>query len=210
MEATMNSPSARTTAHTHRRPKVYGEGRPVPLDRNAKYRIQALARALSHPTETGKHYGILTDKFLGVLNALLWGFHNAATGRCFPSYDKIAERAHCCVATVYNAITALETAGVLTWVNRFVKVRDAWGVDLYGKPATTRWRVLRTSNWYTLLDPQKVPSKPPDPCESKLQGGTLNQVVISSAPLVEKRGLDPANPFDSALLRLGTAVRGAS
>src|SRR5262245_25616815 len=110
----MNSPSARTTAHAQRREKIYGEGKPVPLDRNAKYRIQALARALSHPTAKGQHYGELTDKFLAVLNALLWGFHNAVTGRCFPSYEKIAERAHCCVATVYSAITALEKAGILT------------------------------------------------------------------------------------------------
>ena len=40
-----------------RREKVFGDGRPVPLDRNAKARIMTLARALMHKTEPGKHYG---------------------------------------------------------------------------------------------------------------------------------------------------------
>ena len=76
-----------------RREKLFGEGRCLPLDRNAKARIMVLARALTHRTEKGKHYGVLTAKFVRVLEALLWGFHNAATGRCFPIYERIAERA---------------------------------------------------------------------------------------------------------------------
>ena len=43
-----------------------------------------LARALTHRTGKGKHYGVLTAKFVIVLQTLLWGFHNAATGPCFP------------------------------------------------------------------------------------------------------------------------------
>src|SRR4051794_1455762 len=68
-----------------RREKMFGEGRALPLDRNAKARVAAYARALSHRTEKGKHYGELTDKFLTVLRVLLWDFHNAGNGRCFPS-----------------------------------------------------------------------------------------------------------------------------
>ena len=34
---------------------------------------------------------MLTDKFLTVLRVLLWDFHNAGNGRCFPSYETIAE-----------------------------------------------------------------------------------------------------------------------
>jgi DNA-binding GntR family transcriptional regulator len=49
-----------------------------------------------------------------VLQALLWGFHNAATGRCFPSYETIAEQAACARSTVYEAINALERAGILS------------------------------------------------------------------------------------------------
>ena len=90
-----------------------------------------LARALSRRTEPGKHYGLITAKFVAVLNVLGFGFHNAASGRCFPSYERIAEQADCSRATVYNAIHALERAGILTRVNRIVRVRE------WGNPETT-------------------------------------------------------------------------
>src|SRR4051812_5847091 len=124
------------------REKMFGEGRALPLDRNAKARIMVLARALMHRTEPGKHYGELTAKFVRVLEALLWGFHNAASGRCFPSYEAIAAKADCARSTVYEAIRALETAGVLTWVNRIARIRE-WGPDLFGR-AQNRIRVIRT------------------------------------------------------------------
>jgi hypothetical protein len=54
-----------------RREKVFGEGRLLPLDRNAKARIMVLARALTRRTEKGRHYGVISAKFLAVLNALL-------------------------------------------------------------------------------------------------------------------------------------------
>ena len=60
-------------------------------------------------------------KFRDVLEALLWGFHNAVTGRCFPSYERIVKRARCARSTVYEAIRALERVGILTWVNRIVR-----------------------------------------------------------------------------------------
>jgi hypothetical protein len=78
-----------------RREKVFGDGRPRPLDRNSKARIMHTARALMHRTEKGKHYGKLTAKYVAVLEALLWCFHNAHSGLCFPSYATIAERARC-------------------------------------------------------------------------------------------------------------------
>ena len=53
-----------------RREKVFGEGRCLPLDRNAKARIMVHARALSRRTEKGKHYGIVTAKFLAILHLL--------------------------------------------------------------------------------------------------------------------------------------------
>jgi len=133
--------------------KLFGEGRLVPLDRNAKARVMTLARALTRRTEPGRHYGVLSAKFLALLNALLWGFHNAQRGRCFPSYERIAERADCARSTVYEAIHALERAGILTWVNRIARIRE-WGPDLFGR-AQNRWRVIRTSNAYTFADPLK-------------------------------------------------------
>lgn len=155
-----------------RREKMFGEGRLLPLDRNAKARIMVLARALMHRTGEGKHYGVLTAKFVAVLGALLWGFHNAGNGRCFPSYESIAEHAHCGRTTVYSAINALEDAGIVTWVNRIARIRE-WGVDLFGK-ARDRVRVIRTSNQYCFVDP-KPPARPAGSSEFKFCTGTANQ-----------------------------------
>ncbi len=140
-----------------RREKVFGDGRPRPLDRNAKARIMTFARALMHRTEPGKAYGAITAKALAVLEALLWGFHNARSGLCFPSYATIAERAGCARSTVAEAIKALEDAGLLTWVNRIFRKTERC-LDLFGHQGT-RTRVLRTSNGYRFNDPKGAASK---------------------------------------------------
>ena len=106
-----------------RREKVFGPGRAVPLDRNAKARILAYARAWgARHRQPGQHKGPITRAFLEVLEALLWGFHNARTGCCFPSYEAIAARAECARSTVAEALKALEWAGVLTWQNRITRI----------------------------------------------------------------------------------------
>jgi hypothetical protein len=71
---------------------MFGLGRPRALDRNAKVRIMHWARCLGRRTEKGKAYGQVTAKTLAVLEALLWGFHNAKSGICFPSYERIGAR----------------------------------------------------------------------------------------------------------------------
>ena len=78
--------------HNRRRDKQFGSGSPRPLTRQLKLRIMALARLKLRATEPGKHYGVITAKHMAVLSALLWGFHNAGSGLCFPSYEAIAER----------------------------------------------------------------------------------------------------------------------
>ena len=88
-----------------------------------------------------------------MLEALLWAFHNAQSGLCFPSYEKIAEAAHCARSTVAEAIKALEDVGVLSWVQRIKRVRDRCS-DLVGDNAR-RWRALRTSNAYNFRDPAR-------------------------------------------------------
>jgi hypothetical protein len=42
-----------------RREKVFGDGRPRPMERNAKARVMAYARPFTRRTEKGKHYGQL-------------------------------------------------------------------------------------------------------------------------------------------------------
>jgi hypothetical protein len=61
-----------------------------------------------------------------------------------------SEAAYCARATVYDAIRALDDAGILTWVSRIKQVKERC-VDLLGDQGW-RWRVLTTSNAYTFRD----------------------------------------------------------
>jgi Helix-turn-helix domain len=139
---------------TPRREKVFGHAPGMmPLDRNAKARIMTYVRAYNaRMKERGQHTGPVTRAFMDVLRALLYSFHNGRDGRCFPSYERIAATANCCRSTVYEAIRVLESAGVLTWVNRLTKIRVPER-DLFGRIAS-RWQVIRTSNAYRFLDPR--------------------------------------------------------
>jgi helix-turn-helix protein len=181
-----------------RREKVFGPGRAVPLDRNAKARITAYARAWDRRyRQPGQRGGALGRAALDVLTALLWVFHNARSGCCFPSYDTIAAKAGCARSTVAEAIKALEFAGVLTWQNRLVRIRERCQ-DLFGHDGW-RWRVIRTSNAYVLIDPQvAVPAR--FPCKSDYRTGPPNQELRPSLPAP---AVDQDSPLERALRRLG-------
>ena len=147
----------------------------MPLDRNAKARIVAYARAWStRNRQPGQHKGPITRAFLEVLEALLWGFHNSRSGCCFPSYEAIAVKAECARSTVAEAVKALEWAGVLTWQNRITRtlVRQR---DLFGR-WSNRWTVIRTSNAYVLSDPKAAVSGVPA-AKSENPTGTQNQDI---------------------------------
>ncbi len=159
-----------------RREKMFGLGRPRALDRNAKVRIMHWARCLSRRTEKGRAYGVVTAKALAVLEALLWAFHNAKSGVCFPSYETIAEAAHCARSTVAEAIRALEDVGILSWVQRIKRVRERCA-DLLGDNGW-RWRVLRTSNAYAFTDPSPAADRP-NSSKSEKPTGTPNQGFFS-------------------------------
>jgi hypothetical protein len=184
------------------REKVFGYGRPVPLDREAKNRIMVRAKALMKPVEKGKHWGAITAKALEVLKALLWTFHNVVTGKCFPSYEKIAEAAGVARSTVAEAIKMLEAAGLLTWVNRLAHIWEPV-LDMFGQ-WTTRRRMIRTSNGYRFIDPH--PSS-----KSELPSVTSNQ-DSSHEPLLFN-GLTKIQPqadsssLEHALAMLKTAVK---
>jgi hypothetical protein len=193
-----------TTLPKHLRPrreKVFGEGRAIPLDRNAKVRILTLARALMKRTQPGKHYGQITAKQFAILRTLLFDFHNAASGKCFPSYEAIQEKADCARSTVAEAIKALEGCGLLTWCNRLIRVREACQ-DLFGRWGT-RWRVLRTSNGYRFIDPMMA-------SKSELQTGTPNQFSNSKTVTAQNTTEIPDSLLALALARLGDAVGKAS
>jgi Helix-turn-helix domain len=190
-----------------RREKVFGPARGIPLDRNAKARIKVYVQGYNaRHKQPGQHHGPITRAYMAVLEALLWGFHNSRDGRCFPSYEAIADKAKCCRDTVYEAIKALEAADVLTWVNRIVRelVRER---DLFGH-ASQHWRTLRTSNAYVFRDPL--------PChegqgasKSENPPGTLNP-VISVSKTQNTAPVDNLESMDKGLLkvlhRLGSAI----
>jgi hypothetical protein len=189
-----------------RREKVFGPGRAVPLDRNAKARIMAYARAWgARHRQPGQHRGPITRAFLEVLEALLWGFHNSRDGRCFPSYEAIATKADCARSTVAEALKALEWAGVLTWAHRIarIQVRER---DLFGKWAS-RWLVIRTSNAYVFRDPQQRPEGVPA-SKSENPAGTQNQEILTVLPTVLVPARDPDSPLERALARFGAAIEG--
>jgi DNA-binding MarR family transcriptional regulator len=180
-----------------RREKMFGLGRPRALDRNAKVRIMHWARCLSRRTEKGRAYGVITAKALAVLEALLWAFHNARSGVCFPGYEKIAEAAGCARSTVAEAIKALEDAGVLSWVQRVKRVRERCS-DLLGDNGW-RWRVLRTSNAYNFRDP-RLPnsSKSEKPTGTPIQG-FFSSIKVPMRPLQHNAPqlLRSAQPFNT-------------
>ena len=194
-----------------RREKVFGPARGISLDRNAKTRIIVFAKAWNAKhRQPGQHRGPLTRAYHEVLEALLWGFHNSKSGQCFPSYEAIAAKAQCCRDTVYEAIRALERAGILTWVNRIVReqVRE---LDLFGKWAS-RWRIVRTSNAYVFRDPLPCAEGRPDhgySSKSENPPGTLIQDSYSS----KKEPEPDADPYAGmggdllkALHRMGTSI----
>ena len=128
--------------------------------------------------QPGQHRGPLTRATGEVLEALLYGFHNAHTGACFPSYEANAARAECCRDTVRIAIAALELARVITWANRIVRERVPSQDPLTGR-RVLRWRIRASSNAYTFHDPvakmaetRAVSSKAENP------PGTLNQTFL--------------------------------
>ena len=185
---------------------MFGLGRPRALDRNAKVRIMHWARCLSRRTEKGRAYGIVTARALAVLEALLWAFHNAKNGLCFPSYETIAEAAGCARSTVAEALKVLEDAGIMSWVQRIKRVREPCP-DLLGDNSW-RWRVLRTSNAYNFRDPgaqrspsllageRGAPSKSEKPTGTPIQEFFLSKRRTAIQP--QKSDAQAPQPFRSA------------
>lgn len=173
------------------RTKSFTAANAQPLDRNQKSRIEFFAKAYSRRNkQPGQHGGPLSRVTLGVLKVLLWQFHNARTGLCIPSYEKIAEAAECSRSMVAEAIKALEFAGVLTWIHR---LKTAWcgPPDLLGEPTK---KTHRSSNSYAF---QAVGQS-----KSDFPTGTPNQAFDSS---LAGKAADQPPPVSAAL---GAALTG--
>lgn len=128
------------------RAKVFGAGRPRPLDAARKSRLARHARALRAAGRISPHYFV-------VFEGLLFTFHNAKSGLCFPSYQRIAADLHVGVSTAQRAVAALELLGLLVVVNRL-----QWQtVDVPGLGRQRRPR--RTSNGYAFVLPDAAASE---------------------------------------------------
>lgn len=165
-----------------RREKNFGPAQSRPLDNHAKDRIWAAAAAYNLANKTPRqHWGPLTWATLRVLRALLWHFHDAdGTGRCFPGIDALAGAAKCHRDSVCVALKALETAGLLTWSQRIIRVgrRER---DLLGDWGMT-WQTLRTSNDYRLIDPrEREPSRKPAKSENPTRTQNLDFKLTKTA-----------------------------
>ncbi len=109
------------------------------VDRNERARLIFQAEALDRRThQPGRHGGVLRRTGLAVLKALVFGFHNIATGRCDPSLDALARMAGCARSTVAEALKRLEAAGLVQRVARWRAVAANGGLV-----------TVRTSNAYT-------------------------------------------------------------
>ena len=139
------------------------------------------------------HRGPITRAFLDVLGALLWQFHNAHTGRCFPSYEAIASKAGCARSTVAEALKALEWGGVLSWQHRVTRVRERCR-DLFGRDGW-RWRVIRTSNAYAFHDP--LPQRAGVSSKSDQRTGTQNQEIPGYLRPVLRQRIGAQTPADA-------------
>lgn len=118
-----------------RRPKVFGAGRPRPLVREHKLKLVRHLRDLRASRALSRAHYDVAEK-------LLFRFHNAASGLCFPSLKALAAAAGCAVSTAQLAVAALERLGVLSWVHRLKRERVDGVV-----------RVLRSSNAYVFSLP---------------------------------------------------------
>ena len=160
-----------------RREKVFGPGRAVPLDRNAKARIAAYAQRLERPEQAAApaqgadHPRPSWRSWRRCCGASTTAGPVSASRR----YEAIAAKAECCRCTVAEALKALEWAGVLTWQNRITRavVRQR---DLFGR-WSNRWTVIRTSNAYVFTRPESGGSSAGFRAKSENPTGTPNQDI---------------------------------
>jgi hypothetical protein len=130
------------------------------LDRNTRARLIYFAECLDRRThEPGRHGGALKRTGLAVLKALLFGFHNLATGRCDPSLESLARMAGCARSTCAAALKRLEAAGLVRRIGRWRAVAANGGLV-----------VVRTSNAYTF--PTAGGAQKPPETGSRIQSTT--------------------------------------
>lgn len=153
-----------------------------------KLRLILRAESIERTSKpAGKQNGILGRPAIALLRALLYTFHNAATGRTDPSYDRLQEVTGYCRATIAKAIAALERAGIIRVIRRMIRVATPEGV---------RFRQL--SNAYGFVAGQALS---PMSANADRREFTPSTGTNSSSNHIEDNGLQ------SAITRLAEAFR---
>jgi DNA-binding transcriptional regulator YhcF (GntR family) len=97
------------------------------MDRNLRCKIISQAELVERKTKAkGKQAGVLGQSGLRVLRSLLFDFTNAATGRCFPSYQAIRMKTGLATSTIGKALRRLEAAGFIVTTRRMARVGRRW------------------------------------------------------------------------------------
>lgn len=185
-----------------KRAKMHGLPNSYPMDRNQAARLRAYARMWSvKRRQPGQHGpGPITRAFHDVLHGLIT-FANSKTGSCFPSYEKIAGRAHCAQSTVGEAIKMLEFAGVIVITNRIKRKGE---------------RVIRTSNAYVFKDMgpntekrsgnQAYKDSSKYYAAKRLDVAEVNTKYVIRDPKKPLVVLDPRNMVEAALAKLAGSM----
>ena len=133
------------------------------VDRNERARLLFQAEALDRRTHRpGQHGGCLKRTGLAVLKALLFGFHNIATGRCDPGFEALARLAGVARSTVAVALARLEAAGLIVRTRRqsgAVRFTNAYAFSL----KETAWSGSRSQTTTKPLEQPKTAKTGPCP-----------------------------------------------
>ena len=170
------------------------------IDRNARARAMFHAEALDRRTRRPRqHGGMLKRTGLAVLKALLFQFANIATGRCDPSFGRIAEVAGVARSTVAKALKRLEAAGLLTRRGRHL--RGPWGSrrisNAYAFPALpgpeSGNRAGTTNRNLEPKSARTVPlwrdtDDPTTPAEARVQAREMYEQIVRARAERQRRG----------------------
>jgi len=175
---------------------VIAEAPLVTLDRNERIRLIGRFRALSRRSwvakDTGKHRGVITRTAESVFGALLYLVEKY--GRVFPSLEGLAHLAMCCKQSVVTALDDLERLGFVTRLRRIRRIMTPLGFTT--RQITNAYRVHEPGRGLGLLANALFAT------ESNSWTPSDSKVLYEE----QKCWLDPANPLQQALTRLGNVL----
>jgi hypothetical protein len=178
----------------------------VTLDRNERIRLVSKFRTLCRRSwqgkATGRHRGIITRTAESVFGALL--YLTEKYGKVFPSLEGLAHLSMCCKQSVVTALADLERLGFVTRIRRIRRIVTPLGFTT--RQITNAYRVHEPVRGLGLLAICMFHTE--SNCWTPSAADVhhrMDEPIPGSDP---KPRLDPNNPLDRALMRLGTLIEG--